>query len=101
MKRDARLDRMKMNLSRGHNTPVKWINQEKNTILTKTRRWFEESSITMPPEGRNRRYIIEIKEWIRKHHLLPQMSMKSIFRRMVNQNCWKTNNEKDKLEVGF
>ena len=35
LKGDERLDKMKELEQKGHNTPVKWINQEKNMILTK------------------------------------------------------------------
>ena len=35
LERDARLDKMRELEQKGHNTPVKWISQEKNMILTK------------------------------------------------------------------
>ena len=43
------------NLSKGHNTPVIWISKKNEHDPDKTRRWVEESNITMPPEGRNRK----------------------------------------------
>ena len=44
---------------------------------------------------------MESKERRGKQHLLPQMSLKSIFRRRVERSCSKTNNEKSKLVVGL
>ena len=35
MRREAKLDKMRELEQKGHNTPVKWISQEKNMILTK------------------------------------------------------------------
>ena len=43
------------NLSRGHDTPVKWISKRKKHDFDKTKWWVEKSNIAMPPEERNRR----------------------------------------------
>ena len=51
-------------------------NARKERDPDKTRRWVEESNITTPPEGKNRRQIIEIKEWGRKCQVVPQLSLK-------------------------
>jgi len=44
--------------------------QEKNKILTRTRRRFEESNITMPPEE------MKWKNEEEKQHVLPQMNLR-------------------------
>ena len=44
------LDKMRGYLKRGRDTPVKMDKHEKNKVLTRTRRRFEESNNTMPPE---------------------------------------------------
>ena len=65
-------------------------NQEKNTILTKTRRWVEESNITMPPEQKY--------EWNGMNdgeHDLERAHLQQ----MLERNCWETNNEKNKLDM--
>ena len=61
---------------------------------------IEKSNITMPPEGMKE---CKEKNGEEKQYVLPQMSLKkeNIFRRRVERNCWKTNNEKDKLVVGL
>ena len=75
LKRDTRLDRMKRIWAKGHNTPVKWISTTR-TWSSHFEMMIEKSNITMPPEQKNRRLIIEIGEWRRKCQLLPQKSLK-------------------------
>ena len=50
--------------------------QERNKVLTKTKGKVEDSNITMTPEQKNRRWIIEIGELRRKCQLLPQKSLR-------------------------
>ena len=85
------------NLKRGHDTPVKWISTKRTWSLTKRDDGWIYQQYNAP--GMNVR--MKSKEWRRKPHLLPQMSLKSIFRRRVERSCWKTNNKKSKLDVGL
>ena len=65
-------------------------NQEKNTILTKTRSWVEESNITMPPEQKY--------EWNGMNDEKQDLEG-ACLQQMVEWSCWKTNNEKNKLDM--
>ena len=58
------LDKMRGYLKRGHDTPVEWIST-KRTWSSQSEMMSEESNITMPPERKNRSWIVG-KERIEK-----------------------------------
>ena len=75
---------------------------EKNKILTRTRRRFEESNITMPPEQKNRSWIVG-KERIEKKMTTSATNElgKHPSKKVITELLEKPNNETNKLVVGL
>ena len=71
---------------KGHNTPVKWINQENNMILTK--RKDETSQCLRKKRGK----------WNGMNGGKQDLEGACLQQRL-ERSCWKTNNEKNKLDT--
>ena len=65
-------------------------------------RILDEINNTLPPEQKNRSWIIG-KERIKKKMTTSATNEleKNIFRIKIERSCWKTNNENSKLRVGL